>query len=176
MFKFALISYCNNNLQMKNLVYLLIGGNLGDRFNLLNQAKKSIEKNIGKLVNESSIYETAPWGFESEQDFLNQVLIVSTKLTPVEVLEKCQIIENELGRTRHSKQYASRTMDIDILFYNDQIINESNLIIPHEHLHKRRFTLEPLVELSPDFVHPVIKKSLSDILKECNDNSEVRKL
>lgn len=161
---------------MKNKVYLLIGGNLGDRFALLNRAKKSIEENIGELVKESSIYETAPWGFESEQDFLNQVLIVFTKLTPVEVLEKCQIIENELGRKRQSEQYASRTMDIDILFYNDQIVNETNLTIPHEHLHKRRFTLEPLVELSPDLVHPIINKTLKEILLNCTDESEVKGL
>ena len=161
---------------MKNQVYLLIGGNLGDRFTLLNQAKKSIEENIGELVKESSIYETAPWGFVSDQNFLNQVLIVSTTLTPFMVLEKCQIIENELGRKRQSEQYASRTMDIDILFYNDQIVNESNLIIPHEHLHKRRFTLEPLVELSPDLVHPIINKTLKEILQNCKDESEVRKL
>ena len=161
---------------MKNQVYLLIGGNLDNRLKLLNQAKISIEKNIGELVKESLIYETAPWGFESEQDFLNQVLIVSTTLTPLKVLEKCQIIENELGRTRHTEQYASRTMDIDILFYNDQIVNESNLTIPHEHLHKRRFTLEPLVELSPDFVHPIINKTLKEILRDCKDESEVKRL
>lgn len=159
-----------------NQVYLLIGGNLGDRYKLIGSAKLSITKKIGKIVKESSIYETTPWGFNSEQDFLNQVLYVSTDLSPKKVLNKCLEIEKELGRVRQSEQYSSRTIDIDILFYNDEIIHKQELIIPHERLHKRRFTLEPLVEIAPDLIHPVIKKSLFDILKECNDNSEVRKL
>ena len=159
-----------------NQVYLLTGCNLGDRHGLLERAKKIIVEKIGEIDKESSIYETAPWGFESEQDFLNQVIYVSTDLSPKEVLNKCLEIENELGRVRQSEHYSSRTIDIDILFYNDEIINEQVLIIPHERLHKRRFTLEPLVEIAPDLIHPVIKKSLSDILKECNDNSEVRRI
>ena len=158
-----------------NQVYLLIGGNLNNRFELLDKAKKGISEKIGTIAKESSIYETAPWGFESEQNFLNQVLIVFTTLTPMEVLEKCQIIENNLDRVRKEKQYTSRTMDIDILFYNDEIIHEKQLVIPHERLHQRRFTLEPLVEIAPNLLHPVLKKSLSEILKECKDNSEVKK-
>jgi len=159
-----------------NQVYLLIGGNLGDRYKLIGSAIQSIAKKIGKIVNESAIYETTPWGFESEQDFLNQVVHISTNLTPKDVLNKCLEIEKELGRNRESEQYSSRTMDIDILFYNDEIIHEQELIIPHERLYKRRFTLEPLVEIAPDLIHPVIKKSISDISKECKDNSEVKKL
>lgn len=161
---------------MQNKVYLLIGGNLGNRFKLLDRAKKSLENNIGGIAKESSIYETAPWGFKAEQNFLNQVLIVSTKLKPDEVLEKCQFIEDLLGRKRLSKQYASRTMDIDILFYNDEIINNNNLKIPHEHLQKRKFTLEPLVELTPDFIHPIIKKTLKEILENCEDELDVKRL
>lgn len=161
---------------MKNQIYLLTGGNLGDRHGLLERAKKKIVEKIGKVVKESSIYETTPWGFNSEQDFLNQVLYVSTDLPSKEVLNKCFEIENELGRVRQSEQYSSRTIDIDILFYNDEIIHEQELIIPHERLHKRRFTLEPLVEIAPNLIHPVIKKSISEILKECNDKSEVLKL
>jgi 2-amino-4-hydroxy-6-hydroxymethyldihydropteridine diphosphokinase len=159
-----------------NKVLLLIGGNLDDRFGLLIEAKEKILKEIGTIKKESSIYETAPWGFESEQDFLNQVIIVSTSLSPIQVLEKCQFIEDRLGRVRQSEQYISRTMDIDILFYNDEIINISDLIIPHERLHERRFTLAPLVEIAPNFIHPVIKKSLSEILKNCLDEADVKKL
>ena len=159
-----------------NQIYLLTGGNLGDRYSLLERAKKIIVEKIGEIIKESSIYETMPWGFNSEQNFLNQVFNVSTDLSPKEILNKCFEIEKELGRVRQSEQYSSRTIDIDILFYNDEIIHEQELIIPHERLHKRRFTLEPLVEIAPDLIHPVIKKSLSDILKECNDTSEVRKL
>lgn len=159
-----------------NQVFLLIGGNLDDRFGLLSIAKVDISEEIGEILQESSIYETAPWGFESEQDFLNQVIIVSTSLSPIQVLRKCQIIENKLGRFRQSGHYASRTMDIDILFYNDEIINTHDLIIPHERLHQRRFTLEPLVELMPKLMHPVIKKPLSEILKECTDKANVKRL
>ncbi len=158
-----------------NQVYLLTGSNLGDRYSLLERAKKIIVDKIGEIIKESSIYETAPWGFESEQDFLNQVIIITTEYLPGEVLQRCQEIEKELGRNRKSEQYSSRTMDIDILFYNDEIIHEQELIIPHERLHERRFTLEPLVEIAPDLIHPVIKKSISDILKECEDKSEVLK-
>jgi 2-amino-4-hydroxy-6-hydroxymethyldihydropteridine diphosphokinase len=159
-----------------NQVFLLIGGNLDDRFSLLSIAKESISKKIGAIVQESSIYETAPWGFTSEQDFLNQVIIVSTSLTPFKVLKKCQIIEDKFGRIRRSEQYASRTMDIDILFYNDEIINTPELIVPHERLHQRKFTLEPLVEIAPNFIHPKIKKTLTEIMKECTDEADVRKL
>lgn len=159
-----------------NQVLLLIGGNLDDRFRLLIKVKENISNEIGTIKKESSIYETAPWGFESEQNFLNQVIIVSTSLLPIQVLRKCQIIEDRLGRVRQSEQYISRTMDIDILFYNDEIINTSDLIIPHERLYQRRFTLEPLVEIAPNLVHPVIKKTLSEILKNCLDEADVKKL
>lgn len=161
---------------MSNQVYLLLGGNLGDRLNLLKQTKINIEKNIGEIVKESSIYESGPWGFESEQDFLNQVIVISTSYTPGEILQKCREIENELGRVRQSDQYVSRRMDIDILFFNDEIINKPDLIIPHKQLHKRRFTLEPLTEISQDFIHPGINKTLSEILRDCEDKSDVRKL
>ncbi len=149
---------------------------MGDRYSLLERAKKIIVEKIGKIVKESSIYETTPWGFNSEQDFLNQVLIVSTDLSPKKVLNKCFEIEKELGRVRQSEQYSSRTIDIDILFYNDEIIHEQELIIPHERLHERRFTMEPLVEISPEYTHPKLNKTLSELLAECEDVSEVRKL
>ncbi len=154
-----------------NQVYLLIGGNLGDRFELLKSAGKGIEKQIGDIVKESSIYETTAWGFESENDFLNQVLLVKTDLKPKQILEQCQLIEKLLGRVRQSGHYASRTMDIDILFYNDEIINEPDLTIPHPHLHKRRFTLEPLNEISPEFIHPRFKQTVRQLLSDCNDDS-----
>jgi len=159
-----------------NQVYLLIGGNLGDRFLLLSQANERIVNNIGTCIKKSSIYESEPWGFDSEQNFLNQILIIDTTLNSLEVLNECQKIENELGRIRESENYASRTMDIDILFFNNEIITEPRLKIPHEHLHKRRFTLEPLVELTPGFIHPLLNKSLKEILKNCSDMSNVKRL
>jgi 2-amino-4-hydroxy-6-hydroxymethyldihydropteridine diphosphokinase len=161
---------------MSNQVYLLIGGNLGNRMKLLKEARIGIEKQIGKILKESSIYETAAWGFESENDFLNQVLVVETELNPLQVLEECQRIENQLGRVRASNHYASRTMDIDILFYNDEIIQNERLTIPHPKLHLRRFTLEPLAEVSPEYIHPVLKMSIKKILDESTDATEVKKI
>lgn len=159
-----------------NQVFLLIGGNLNDRFALIEISKKKITEKIGPIVKSSSIYETAPWGFNSNQNFLNQVILVSTRLAADELLKKCMEIETDLGRVRQSDNYTSRTMDIDIIFYNKEIVRTKNLVIPHERLHLRRFTLEPLVEIAPDFIHPIINKSLSLLLKGCKDNSEVIKL
>lgn len=161
---------------MNNQVYLLIGGNLGDRLKLLKEARRRIERHIGKIRQESSIYETAAWGFEAENDFLNQVLVVKTDLKPLEVLDKCQEIEYKLDRVRTGSGYQSRTMDIDILFYNDEIIQNERLTIPHPKLHLRRFTLEPLVEISPEYIHPVFKRSIKKILDESKDDAEVKKV
>jgi 2-amino-4-hydroxy-6-hydroxymethyldihydropteridine diphosphokinase len=143
---------------------------------LIKKAKDMIEQKIGTIEKESSVYETAPWGFESKQNFLNQVVVIRTSQLPKEVLKLCLEIEDELGRQRKSNHYESRTMDIDILFYDDDIIKENNLLIPHPKLHERRFTLEPLVEIAPDYIHPEIKKSLHAILLECKDNGVVLKL
>ena len=161
---------------MKNRVFLLTGGNLNDRLRLLNQAKVEIEKEIGQIQKESSIFESVSWGFDSESNFLNQVLIINTEFTPTQVLEKCQEIENNLGRTRESDQYVSRTMDIDILFFNDEVIDLPKLKIPHIQLQNRRFTLEPLSEIEPDLIHPVLNKTMKQLLKDCSDKSEVKKI
>ena len=159
-----------------NKVYLLVGGNLGDRRSLLNQSKNKIKNKIGEIIKESSVYETTPWGFKADQNFLNQVIIIKTNFSSSDVLDICLNIENLLGRKRNSNGYQSRTMDIDILFYNDEIIQEKDLIIPHEKLHQRRFTLEPLVEITPDYVHPRLKMTVLDLLNNCEDNSQVIKL
>ena len=159
-----------------NKVYLLIGGNLGDRLSLLDQSKNEIKNKLGEVIKESSIYETVPWGFIADQNFLNQVIIIKTNFSSSDVLDICLNIENLLGRKRNSNGYQSRTMDIDILFYNDEIIQEKDLIIPHEKLHQRRFTLEPLVEITPDYVHPKLKMTVLDLLNNCEDNSQVIKL
>jgi len=159
-----------------NKVYLLIGGNLGDRYSLLEQAKQEIGSRIGELIKESSVYETAPWGFIADQNFLNQVIIIKTNFSSRDVLNTCLDIENYLGRKRSSNGYHSRTMDIDILFYNNEIIELDGLTIPHARLHQRRFTLEPLVEISSDYIHPKLKKTVVDLLNNCEDNSQVIKL
>lgn len=160
---------------MNNRAYLLIGGNLGDRMRLLQKARQGIEEYIGKIINKSAIYETAAWGFKAENDFLNQVLIVETGLKPIDVLDKCQEIEQKLERVRTGSGYQSRTMDIDILFFNDEIIQKERLTIPHPKLHERKFTLEPLNEISPDFIHPKLNKSIQQLLSDCIDSSDVRK-
>ncbi len=155
-----------------NTTHLLIGGNLGDRFLNLQKAKELIVKKIGNISEESSIYETAAWGLKEQPDFLNQALQVSTDLSPQGLLAEIHLIEETLERKRLQK-WGTRTMDIDILFYEHQIINTFNLVIPHPFLHKRRFTLVPLCELIPDFVHPVLQKTVEGLLLECEDELEV---
>ncbi|MGE0090239.1 MAG: 2-amino-4-hydroxy-6-hydroxymethyldihydropteridine diphosphokinase [Bacteroidales bacterium] len=156
-----------------NKVYLLLGSNLSDRALFLLNARKFIEERIGKIKKQSRIYESAPWGFVTDNVFLNQVILIYTFLKPEEILEKIKIIEKELGRIRTSKGYASRTIDIDILFYNDEIILQHDLKIPHPQLHKRKFTLVPLNEIDTELNHPIFGKSIKMLLNECDDNSEV---
>jgi len=156
-----------------NKVYLLTGGNMGDRMANIRTVYYHIKNGIGKILQESLVYESEPWGFKAEQAFLNQVLLVETDLPPLELLEKCLYIENLLGRTRSSNGYISRTMDIDILFFNDEIIELPQLVIPHNRLHERKFTLEPLNEIAPDFVHPKLNKKIGELLQSCKDSSKV---
>jgi 2-amino-4-hydroxy-6-hydroxymethyldihydropteridine diphosphokinase len=141
-------------------VYLLIGGNLGDRINYLEKAIDEIKHNIGKIIRSSSVYETEPYGFRDEYPFLNRCLLIETILSPWDILSKTQQIERSLGRIRKSGKYESRTMDIDILFYDDLVIDEIGLIIPHPEFHKRNFALIPMSEISPGFVHPVFGKTM----------------
>jgi 2-amino-4-hydroxy-6-hydroxymethyldihydropteridine diphosphokinase len=155
---------------------LLIGGNLGDRKALIFRAKQMLETHIGACIQHSSIYESEAWGFQAESNFYNQILILETELSAADILEIALKIESDLGRKRESNSYASRSMDIDILFYDEQIIHQENLIIPHPRLHLRRFTLLPLVEILADFVHPEIKKTLGELLDSCDDDLKTKKL
>ncbi|MEZ5196112.1 MAG: 2-amino-4-hydroxy-6-hydroxymethyldihydropteridine diphosphokinase [Bacteroidales bacterium] len=155
-------------------VYILIGGNLSDRERALTFAISEISKNIGKITLTSSIFESEPWGFSSPDLFLNQVVKVQTILTPKATLKKLQEIERLYGRARHSGNYESRTIDLDILFFDDLMIHERDLHIPHPRLHMRKFTLSPLVEIAGDYVHPFIRKSMNDLAAECTDRSQVR--
>ena len=155
-------------------VTLLLGSDIEPRIKYLEEALHLLQNKVGNLLSVSSVYESEPWGFESSSRFLNAVVIMETEYTPEEVLEKCLAIENLAGRIRKiNKEYSSRTLDVDILYYSDKIINEDDLIIPHPRMHKRRFTLLPLNELLPDFVHPVIGKTTADLLKNCKDTSVV---
>jgi 2-amino-4-hydroxy-6-hydroxymethyldihydropteridine diphosphokinase len=158
------------------VVFLGVGTNLGDREANLKEALAGIGKYIGRVINSSSVYETEPWGFNAEQQFLNIVVKVETALIPSEVLESILTLEKSLGRVRSENQYSSRVIDIDILFYGDEIINSEELKIPHPLLHKRKFVLVPLCEIEPELVHPVLKTSLKSLLEQCEDKSEVRKV
>ena len=155
------------------VVFLGVGTNLGDRETNLKEALAGIGKYIGRVVNSSSVYETEPWGFHAEQQFLNIVAKVETELIPSAVLNAILILETGLGRVRSENQYSSRTIDIDILFYGDEIINSEELKVPHPLLHKRKFVLVPLAEIEPELVHPVLKESVTLLLEKCEDKSEV---
>jgi 2-amino-4-hydroxy-6-hydroxymethyldihydropteridine diphosphokinase len=158
-------------------IYLLLGSNIGKRRATLTSAEKKIEQHIGLIKRKSSFYESEPWGFEGDNNFLNRVLIVQSDKEPGEILKYIKIIETELGRKRSSGPgYTSRTIDIDILFYDDWVYETPDLIIPHPLLQERRFTMLPLDEVSPDFVHPGYKKTIREILNECPDQSPVNRL
>ncbi len=160
---------------MIHKTFLLLGSNLGDRAEILLKAQKEISLSVGTVVNESSIYETGAWGIEDQPAFLNQVVVVKTKLNPHQLLTVINNIEQELGRIRHQK-WGERLIDIDILYYNNKVINTPNLIIPHPEIANRRFTLVPLVEIAPDFMHPVLGRNQKELLSSCEDELEVKKL
>ncbi|MCK5823284.1 MAG: 2-amino-4-hydroxy-6-hydroxymethyldihydropteridine diphosphokinase [Bacteroidales bacterium] len=157
-------------------VYLLLGGNLGDRNYYIQKSEQLIVSELGSIITKSSIYETEPWGFKHKQNFYNRVVLINTKFNPHELLKKIHTIENNLGRGRGSRQYSSRTVDIDILFYDDMILNEKDLIIPHSQLHNRRFVLKPMCEIKPEFLHPLMNVTVSELLSICKDNLIVNKI
>lgn len=156
------------------LVYLGIGSNLGDRMRMLFKGRISIDTLVGEVVAISGVYESEPWGFESSNMFLNQVIVVETTLEPQELLGQIMLIERSLGRKRNGVVCSDRKIDIDILFYEDQCINCDNLVIPHPRLHKRKFVLLPLNDIAADFQHPLLEKRIVRLLEECNDFSYVR--
>jgi 2-amino-4-hydroxy-6-hydroxymethyldihydropteridine diphosphokinase len=156
---------------MENGVYLLLGSNLGNRKGNLLQARNSIQ-NFGTVLTASSLYQTQAWGNPNQPDFLNQIIQIAYKKSPNQLLKEILAVENEMGRLRTEK-WGPRIIDIDILFFGSTILKETNLIIPHPEIAKRRFTLLPLVEIIPDFFHPLLRKSSKQLLEECNDQSVV---
>ena len=151
-----------------NNCYILLGTNLGDKLSNLQLAIRQIEENLGTISSASSVYETEPWGRTEQDSFLNQVLCIMTKLDPLETLASCLKIEKAMGRVRFEK-WKERVIDIDILYFNDEIYTSPSLVIPHPEIQNRRFTLEPLVEISPDHVHPKLLKTNKKLLAICDD-------
>lgn len=157
-----------------SIVYLLLGSNLGDRHNHLNKATSLIGMKAGSVKQKSRIYESPPWGFEHPQNFLNQALEIETTYAPKMLLHILQEIESDMGRKRNpGGTYEARTIDIDIIFYDDIIVDETDLCIPHPRLHERKFALLPLKEIKPQLYHPILKKTIEQLLLDCNDESPV---
>jgi len=158
------------------LSYLLVGSNSGSRHTEIEKAIGLIRERIGKINQMSSWYETEPWGFISETHFLNIALCVETDLSPVSLMDSIIQIETDAGRIRsNNKGYRSRIIDIDVLFYSNEVINTESIKIPHPLLHLRKFVLTPLKEIAPSYIHPVLNKSVLDLFEECNDTLTVKK-
>lgn len=161
---------------MKKEVYLGLGTNLGNRETNLKRAIEKIGEEACNIVESSSIYESEPWGFEADKEFLNMALKVETELSPVDLLTRLLLIETELGRKRVENQYTSRIIDIDILLYEDEVVKDDLLKIPHPRMQERKFVLIPLCELIPDKVHPVLGMTMMELLEACPDKSSVDKV
>lgn len=151
--------------------YIGLGSNIGNRLSLLKKAIQELNNNAGVVLHQSKVYETPPWGFDADQSFYNQVVELHTKLSPEELLDVLQRIEKILGRVRDGKGYASRTMDLDILFFNQEIMNTERLKIPHPKLHERNFVLVPMNEIAPQLVHPQLKRTISELLGQSPDQA-----
>ena len=148
-------------------IFLSLGSNLGNREENLNKAVEKLAKKAGCIFAHSSIYETKPWGFDSENLFLNIIIGIKTTLSPTELIERCKRIECEMGRPPlPEEEYRDRTIDIDILFYGEEVVDLPLLKIPHPRLHLRPFVLEPMNEIAPDLRHPALKKTMREIREE----------
>ena len=154
--------------------FLLMGGNMGNRLAYLQQAKKMIGETCGKIVQSSSIYETAAWGIEEQASFYNQVIVLETTLTPENLMHQLLEIENEMGRKRDQKM-GPRIIDLDILMIDELVISSGLLTLPHPALPFRRFALIPLCEIDPSIIHPVLQKKMGQLLEECTDVLDVQK-
>ncbi len=156
-------------------IYLLLGSNLGDSNAMLEKARAMISMEIGGIITTSSLYATKAWGAENQPDFLNQVVEVDSALSPEELLKKVNEIEKALGRVRKTK-WGTRSIDIDILYYQNEIVQTENLLVPHPQNQNRNFVLVPMVEIAPDFVHPIFKCSQKELLEKSPDKLGVTKL
>jgi len=151
-------------------IYLSIGSNKGNRYSQIKEALKLIREDLGEIISISKIYETKSWGFESEK-FLNLCIAIKSELSPDKLLFSINSIEEKIGRKRDSKKVNAREIDIDIIFYSNKIVNQEELIIPHPRLELRNFVLVPLSEIASDFVHPILLKSVKELLEYSNDDN-----
>lgn len=159
---------------MMNTIYILLGANLGNPIKQMDCADKLLNKKLGKVIARSSYYESEAWGVEDQPIFYNKILCIETHYSPLESLHICQEIELELGRIR-SEKWGARIIDIDILYYNNDIISSETLSIPHPYIHLRNFTLLPLTELAPNYVHPEFNKTNMELLLDSEDKLFVKK-
>ncbi|RZL13707.1 MAG: 2-amino-4-hydroxy-6-hydroxymethyldihydropteridine diphosphokinase [Hymenobacter sp.] len=159
----------------KTLAYLLLGSNLGDRVARLAQARLDLAATAGHLIAASALYETAAWGLEDQPAFLNQVLVMETELSAPALLAACLAAEQQQGRERLVR-WAARTLDVDILLIEQEIIHTPTLTVPHPALPGRRFALAPLAEVAPQLMHPVLRCTIAELLADCPDALEVRRL
>lgn len=153
---------------------LLVGGNQGDKAAILSEAVNMIGQAVGLIQSVSQMYESPAWGFDSENDFLNQAVLIKTDLGPRAVLKEVLNIELELGRKRSGVGYSDRTIDIDILCWEEKIFWTSTLQVPHVRLHERAFALAPLTELLPEWRHPLLEQTSSQLLEQCEDVEDVK--
>jgi 2-amino-4-hydroxy-6-hydroxymethyldihydropteridine diphosphokinase len=160
---------------MANSVFISLGGNLGNTREIFKNVYAEIEKKIGPITKKSSIYQTAAWGPISQPDFLNQVINLSTEILPEPMIVILLDIEKSLGRIREER-WGPRVIDLDILFYEEQIHSTDLLHLPHPEIENRKFVLIPLVEIAADKTHPISKKTMAEILAETKDETEVRRL
>jgi len=165
-----------SRLMEKRTIHLCIGGNLGEREANLEEARMFIEFNFGDIVSVSPIYESDAWQMENAPPFLNQIVIISSELSNKELLEEIAELDEFYERERGKEGYQSREMDIDVLFIDEEIIDTPEFTVPHPRLHLRKFVLAPLNDLSPELMHPVLKKSVATLLKECEDTNAIKKL
>lgn len=159
----------------RHITYIHLGSNQGNKFDNLETAIAHIQKRIGEVTQKSSLYTTAAWGKTNQPDFINQAIEVKTFLSPINMMETLLMIENEMGRLRKVR-WGKRKIDLDLIFYDDCIIESDILIIPHPRMHIRNFVLIPLKELIPDYSHPIFKQSIRELYAWCQDELKVVKL
>lgn len=159
-----------------HVLILSLGGNIGDVEASFNDAIAELEQSVGNVEKKSSIYKTAAWGVENQPDFINQVLLLNTILEPLDCLHYILNIEQKLGRVRNGEKWQQRPIDIDILFYDQEVIDLPDLKVPHPYLHKRNFILYPLAEISPKFVHPQLNMDILALKNRCIDELKVDKV